>query len=236
MLHVHSHLQPAVDESVVMDTTLQPGQLGSETSRNQPEKLEWLQDAGLGLFIHWSLDAQLGCVISHSLVGASQDYVERYYTELPKTLDESGWDFDHLARLARLAGFQYAVLTTKHHNGFCLWPTKTTAFHTERNLVKEYTDAFRRQGIRVGFYYSPEDFLFLRGEGLTITRTVMEPFAPEVMERYRALLRAQMTELLTEFGRWTCCFLTVERQCAQATESLCKRFVWSWPGICSRVR
>ena len=84
MLHVHSHLQPAVDESVVMDTTLQPGQLGSETSRNQPEKLEWLQDAGLGLFIHWSLDAQLGCVISHSLVGASQDYVERYYTELPK--------------------------------------------------------------------------------------------------------------------------------------------------------
>ena len=67
MLHVHSHLQPAVDESVVMDTTLQPGQLGSETSRNQPEKLEWLQDAGLGLFIHWSLDAQLGCVISHSL-------------------------------------------------------------------------------------------------------------------------------------------------------------------------
>lgn len=230
MLHVHSHLQPAVDESVVMDTTLQPGQLGSETSRNQPEKLEWLQDAGLGLFIHWSLDAQLGCVISHSLVGASQDYVERYYTELPKTLDESGWDFDHLARLARLAGFQYAVLTTKHHNGFCLWPTKTTAFHTERNLVKEYTDAFRRQGIRVGFYYSPEDFLFLRGEGLTITRTAMEPFAPEAMERYRALLRAQMTELLTEFGPVDVLFFdggeTMRAGDGKSLQEVCMELAW----------
>ena len=52
MLHVHSHLQPAVDESVVMDTTLQPGQLGSETSRNQPESWSGCKTQGWGcLFI-----------------------------------------------------------------------------------------------------------------------------------------------------------------------------------------
>ncbi len=191
----------AVDESVVMDNTLQR----SFTSRNKPEKLEWLQDAGLGLFIHWSLDAQLGCVISHSLVGASKDYTDRFFEELPKTLEKGRWDFDHLASLSKLAGFQYAILTTKHHCGFCLWDTQTTDFnilHTavSRDLVREYAEAFRRQGIKVGFYFSPEDFCFLRSENLTITRTPTEPYSPEIMSRYRAYVGAQMRELLTGYG------------------------------------
>lgn len=191
----------AVDESVVMDNTLQR----TFASRNKPEKLEWLQDAGLGLFIHWSLDAQLGCVISHSLVGASKDYTDRFFEELPKTLEKGRWDFDHLASLAKLAGFQYAVLTTKHHCGFCLWDTQTTDFnimHTavSRDLVREYAEAFRRQGIKVGFYFSPEDFCFLRSENMTITRTPTEPYSPETMFRYRAYVGAQMRELLTGYG------------------------------------
>lgn len=212
-MDVKSHLQPAVrkaavDESVVMDNTISQGgegQKGKLVTRNQPEKLEWLRDAGMGLFIHWSLDAQLGCVISHSLVGASQDYVKRFYEELPQTLDAKSWDFDHIANLARLAGFQYAVLTTKHHNGFCLWPSRSTQFHVGntpcgRNLVREYVEAFRRQGIKVGFYFSPEDFHFLYEQGLTITRTPLEPYPDEVTRAYRALLHMQMTELMTEFG------------------------------------
>jgi len=191
----------AVDESVVMDNTLSR----TFVSRNKPEKLEWLQDAGMGLFIHWSLDAQLGCVISHSLVGASEDYTERFYEELPKTLEKGRWDFDHLASLAKLAGFRYAVLTTKHHCGFCLWDTKTTDFNimqtaVSRDLVREYAEAFRRQGIKVGFYFSPEDFRFLRSEGMTITRTPTEPYAPDRMQRYRGYVGAQMRELLTDYG------------------------------------
>ena len=191
----------AVDESVVMDNTLTK----KFESRNKPEKLEWFQDAGLGLFIHWSIDAQLGCVISHSLVGASEGYVDRFYEELPKTLEKGSWDFDHLASLAKLAGFQYAVLTTKHHCGFCLWDTQTTDFNimntaVSRDLVRAFAEAFRGQGIKVGFYFSPEDFCFLRGEHLTITRTITEPYAPEVMARYRDFVGAQMHELLTNYG------------------------------------
>ena len=212
--------QGGVDESIVMNNTLggaikagtvggkgpTPGQAGTEAaSRNKPEKLEWLQDAGLGLFIHWSLDAQLGCVISHSLVGASEDYTERFFNDLPQTLDAKGWDFDHIAGLAKLAGFRYAVLTTKHHCGFCLWPTETTEFHIGntpcgRNLVKEFAEAMRRKGIKVGLYFSPEDFNFLRNEGLTITRTPVEPYSEEVIQRYRAYLKAQMLELMQNFG------------------------------------
>lgn len=206
-MDINAHLQPAaraaVDESVVMDNTVAGGEkIGS---RNLPEKLEWLQDAGLGLFIHWSLDAQLGCVISHSLVGASDDYTARFYSELPKTLDAKGWDFDHLAGLARLAGFQYAVLTTKHHNGFCLWPTESTDLHIRntpcgRDLVREYVQSFRRQGVKVGFYFSPEDFHYLYTQGLPITRTPGEPYSAAVMDGYCALLKAQMTELLQNYG------------------------------------
>ena len=93
-MNINSHLQPtqkpaAVDESVTMNNTLSPK---GAVSRNRPENLEWLQDAGMGLFIHWSLDAQLGCVISHSLVGASEDYVNRFYTDLPRTLNPRFWD------------------------------------------------------------------------------------------------------------------------------------------------
>jgi len=56
-------------------------------SGNKPHRMEWLKDAGLGLFIHWSLDSQIGTVISHSLVGASDDYVDRFFKELPRTFN-----------------------------------------------------------------------------------------------------------------------------------------------------
>lgn len=192
---------PNVDESVVADNTL----TGKLSSCNRPEALEWLQDAGMGLFIHWSLDVQLGCVISHSLVGASKEYTDRFYEELPKTLHPRRWDFDHLADLSKLAGFQYAVLTVKHHNGFCLWDTETTDFSITNtpygaDLVKKYTEAFRSRGIKVGFYFSPEDFCYLRRCGLPITRTPKVPYTEDVLDGYRELLTAQMTELLTRFG------------------------------------
>ena len=59
---------------------------------NKPSRLEWLQDNGFGMFMHWGVDAQLGSVISHSLVGASDDFVKRYRQELPKTYNPKKWD------------------------------------------------------------------------------------------------------------------------------------------------
>ena len=68
------------------------------------------------------------------------------------------------------------------------------------DLVRQYTEAFRRRGIKVGFYFSPEDFRYLRSRGLPITRTPGTPYTEEVLDGYRKLLTAQMTELLTRFG------------------------------------
>lgn len=235
-MNLHMHLQPVpgkgapVDEAVTMDNTLEK----AFVSRNRPEQLEWLQDAGFGMFIHWSLDVQLGCVISHSLVGASADYVERYYTELPKTLTASGWDFDKLASLARRCGMQYAVLTTKHHNGFCLWDTETTDFnimHTPcgTDLVAQYVKAFRKAGIRVGFYFSPEDFRYLRESGLPITRNPEAPYPSAVMEGYRALLKRQMTELVTRYDPELFFFdggETMRNEEGQSLQQLCMEVAW----------
>ena len=97
-------------------------------SLNKPERLEWFRDQGFGLFIHWSVDSQLGVVISHSLVGASPEYTDRFFEELPKTFDPHDLYPLDWARLAHLAGIRYVMFTTKHHSGFAMFDTKTTPF------------------------------------------------------------------------------------------------------------
>ena len=88
------------------------------SSLNKAEREEWFRDLGFGLFIHWSVDSQLGVTISHSLVGASPDYMDRFFNDLPKTFDPKQFDPQEWAQLARLAGVKYVVFTTKHHSGF----------------------------------------------------------------------------------------------------------------------
>ena len=131
-------------------------------SLNQPDRLEWFRDQGFGLFIHWSVDSQLGVVISHSLVGASPDYTDRFFTELPKSFNPRQFHPEDWATLAHLAGVRYVMLTTKHHSGFAMWDTQTTPFGImktpfHRDIAKEVFEAFRTQGIATGVYYSPDD-------------------------------------------------------------------------------
>ena len=71
------------------------GALCAQTPANQADRLEWFRDQGFGLFIHWSVDSQLGTVISHSLAGASEDYTSRFFSELPKTFNPRKYVFDH---------------------------------------------------------------------------------------------------------------------------------------------
>lgn len=123
-----------------------------ESLGNKPERLEWLKDAGLGLFIHWGVDSKIGTVISHSLVGASHDYAEGFFKQLPQTFDPTRFDPDEWARLAKISGFKYVVFTTKHHSGFCMFQTESHAFNImntpfRQDTTKETVEAFRKQGI-----------------------------------------------------------------------------------------
>ena len=146
-----------------MQVDAQPPLPEKLVNRNRPERVEWFRNAGFGLFIHWSVDGQLGTVISHSLVGASEDYVKRYFEELPKTFNPKKFDPSTWAVQAKLAGFKYVVFTTKHHNGFCMYDSKTTDFDVastpfRRDITAEVVQAFRAQGIGIGFYFSPGRF------------------------------------------------------------------------------
>ena len=173
---------------------------------NKPERLEWLKDAGFGMFIHFSFDSQLGVVISHSMAGASQDYLNRFINELPRTFNPRDFSGEDIAILAKLAGMKYLVLTTKHHSGYCLWDTKTTDFNIMntpygKDLVKEYVEACRKYDLAVGFYFSPEDFHFLHNNGQTVRRRFPEPISDEVMDKYLDFTEQQLTELMTNYGK-----------------------------------
>jgi len=96
---------------------------------NKPSREAWFSDLGFGMFIHWSMDVQLGMVISHSMVGASDDYLDQYINQLPKYFNPKDFDPREWAIAAKRAGMKYVVFTTKHHNGFCMYDTKTTEFN-----------------------------------------------------------------------------------------------------------
>ena len=173
---------------------------------NRPEREEWLQDAGFGMFIHWSLDSQIGSVISHSLVGASPDYIDWFINELPQTFNPKRWDPEEVAALAKICGIKYVVLTAKHHSGFCLWDTATTDFNITntpygKDVLAGYVKALRKYGIAVGLYFSPEDFSWLHRHGYDVRRKGPTLRNPDEDPEYGKYIEAQVTELFTKYGQ-----------------------------------
>lgn len=128
------------------------------TARN--ERTRWFRQARFGMFIHWGLyaiPARGEWVRSHERI-SNEDYRPFFEEFNPSNYDPRAW-----ARLARQAGMQYAVLTAKHHDGFCLFDSQLTDYKStntpcRRDLVREYVEAFRAEGLRVGLYYSLLDW------------------------------------------------------------------------------
>ncbi len=179
---------------------------------NKPSREQWFQDMGFGLFIHWGVDVSLGSVISHSLAGASKEYAEKYFNELPAQFNPKKFDPDDWAALAKLGGMKYVVFTTKHHSGFCMWPTKTTEFNIGqtpygKDITKAIVDAFRKQGIAIGFYFSPEDFHYLYEQKIPIGRTQHLLHFPVNNKGLMELDKAQLKELLSNYGKIDLLFL-----------------------------
>lgn len=173
-------------------------------NKNDPAEVEKFRNRGLGLFIHWGVDGSLAGVISHSLVGASPDYVERFFRILPNYFNPDRYQPEKWAALAKLAGFEYVMFTVKHHAGFCMWDTATTNFsamHTPygKDITRQLVDAFRKQGMAIGFYFSPDDFHWLHQHGITINRDVKGIYPQEIPE-FMDYTKRQLKELLTNYG------------------------------------
>ncbi|MDO5523183.1 MAG: alpha-L-fucosidase [Bacteroidia bacterium] len=180
--------------------------LFAQQNTNKPEREEWFMDLGFGMFIHWSLDSQLGAVISHSMVGADEVYLQKFINELPKTFNPKKFDPDEWAVLAKLAGMKYVVFTTKHHSGFCMWDTKTTSFNVmrtpfARDVVREIFDAFRKYDIAIGIYFSPDDLHYFYENNLPVTRAPKPLETPVGDKGMMDLNKSQLNELLTNYGK-----------------------------------
>lgn len=181
------------------------GCLAAQTG-NRKERLEWFRDLGFGMFIHWGVDVSLGSVISHSLVGASPDYVNRYFEILPRYFNPARFDPARWAAAARLAGMKYVVFTAKHHSGFCMWDTKTTGFSAVNtpfgsDVLNAVVEAFRKEGIAIGIYISPDDFHWFHTNGLPIARPPAPKTTTKELPALLAYGKAQLKELLTNYGK-----------------------------------
>ena len=124
------------------------------------KRMAWWHDARFGMFVHWGLYSQLG---RHEWVMNRERIPAAEYEKLADTWKPVPRPMREWAKLAVDAGMKYMVMTTKHHEGFCLWDTKQTDYNAVRrgpgrDLVQEYVDACREAGLRVGFYYSLMDW------------------------------------------------------------------------------
>ena len=173
---------------------------------NKPEVVQHFVDMGFGMFIHWSVDSQLGAVISHSMAGASNDYMDRFISELPRTFNPKKFDPQEWAVLAKLAGMKYVVFTAKHHSGFCMFETATTSFNVMntpfgRDVTQEVIEAFRKEGLAIGLYFSPEDFHYCYTHKIPVGRLQHPMHYPENNPGLMELDRKQLRELLTKYGK-----------------------------------
>ncbi len=169
---------------------------------------DWFEHDRFGMFIHWGLYAMPARNewIKHIECLTDEKYDKYFKYFNPDMYNPKEW-----ARRAKEAGMKYAVLTTKHHEGFCMFDTKYTDYKCTntpagRDLVKEYVEAFRAEGLRVGFYYSlidwhHPDFTIDAIHPRRFDKNAEELNQGRDMKKYAKYMRDQVTELLTNYGK-----------------------------------
>lgn len=123
------------------------------------QRMKWFEEARFGMFIHWGVYAAAG---RGEWVRSNERMSDEAYEQYVNAFHPDRFDPDLWAELACKAGMKYALMTAKHHDGFCMFSTGTTDYnsmaHNGRDYVREFLDAFRRKGLKTGLYYSLPDW------------------------------------------------------------------------------
>lgn len=181
-----------------------------ETEEEKTERLQWWTEARFGMFIHWGLYAQAA---RHEWVKkreriSDEDYQKYFEMFNPDLFNPTEW-----AKKAKAAGMKYAVITSKHHEGFCMFESDYTDYDIintpyGKDIIKEWVEAFRGEGLGIGFYYSLIDW---HHPEYTIDR--VHPQSANSQEEYdklnegrdmavyREYLKNQVREILTNYGK-----------------------------------
>ena len=182
--------------------------MSSYVTRKTPGDTEWFKKDRFGMFIHWGLYAMPA---RNEWIKNIECITDEKYDKYFKYFDPDLYDAKEWARQAKAAGMKYVVMTTKHHEGFCMCDTKYTDYKCTntpagRDLVKEYVEAFRAEGLKVGFYYSlidwhHPDFTIDAIHPRRYDKDAQQQNEGRDMKRYAQYMRDQVTELLTNYGK-----------------------------------
>jgi alpha-L-fucosidase len=161
-----------------------------------PDHWKWFPESRFGMFIHWGPYAVQG--------RDAQVLFREHMDPLEYEMESCRWNPVHYdpkvwAAMARKAGMKYACLTTRHHDGYCLWDSALTDYTSacqapQRDLVRDYVEAFREAGLRIGLYYSFLDWrvpAYFDGPEKD----------PEGWEAMRNYIFGQVEELMTGYGK-----------------------------------
>ena len=198
-----------------LQTITFPRSADAETKEARDQRMGWWRDARFGMFIHWGLYA---LPARHEWVRNRERITNAQYQKYFERFDPDLYHPREWAKMAKEAGMKYVVLTAKHHEGFCLFDSKFTDYKAtntpcKKDLFKEYVEAFRAEGLKVGFYYSLIDW---HHPDYTIDR--LHPLRPadkkdfteenfaklnqgRDMVKYRQYMKDQIRELLTNYGK-----------------------------------
>ena len=189
---------------VVAVTSLLPSAVAgedplAETPAERDARMAWWREARFGMFIHWGLYAVLAGEYKGKRVGGIGEWIMHRakipvpeYEKLVPQFNPVKFDAGRWAQIAADAGMKYMVITSKHHDGFCMFHSKLTDYGIEstpfkRDVMKELAEACRKRGVKFGFYHSIMDW--------------HHPDQNRNFPAYDKVMRGQVAELLTNYGR-----------------------------------
>lgn len=165
---------------------------------------KWFSDARFGMFIHWGIYSVCGrgeWVRNRERI-PQKEYADLYGAQFKaENYNPKEW-----AKAAKEAGMKYMVLTSKHHDGYCLWDTKTTEFNSMklgpyRDLLREFVEAVRGEGLKAGVYYSPADWSHPDYPGAYLRDWPHVWKDEEARKRFVDFYTSQIRELITGYGK-----------------------------------
>jgi len=183
----------------------------SETEEQRTQRMQWWEDARFGMFIHWGIYAEAA---RGEWVKTVEEMTEEEYRKYFEIFNPDLYDPREWAKIARDAGMKYVIITSKHHDGFCLWDSELTDYKVTntpygKDLLKPFVQAFRDEGLRVGFYYSGPDWHHAKypvnhgslPHPLRNNQDVDHLNKERDLGTYMDYLHGQLRELFTGFGQ-----------------------------------
>ncbi len=180
-----------------------------ETKDRHDKRMAWFREARFGMFIHWGLYAiPAGEWKGKPVAGAAEWLMNSArvpvsdYQPLRERFNPVKFDADSWARLARRAGMKYVVITSKHHDGFCLWPTDQTDFNVAntpygKDILAQLSAACRKEGLKFATYFSIMDWT--HPDYLPRRPWDPRPGVPANFDRFRQVLKSELTEIITNY-------------------------------------